>query len=456
MKIRDLILGVLIVGIILSTGILVAFTSIGVNSIEDITSEASSDVLVSTGTDNLENIAIGIRDSLDNQMQNQYEMVKTWAKSPTLLNAAKNAQSYSKEELYEMWSAEATRQYDEGEAVGDGNTNNDLDPAASSFLKALSTSTAYPELFITDARGYAIAASAATGDFDQGPDDWRVFLENDTPVFKKHDPAEGGEGWYRDANKSPDGLFIGEVEWDDSAMSWGVDIVSQLRDPVTNAYLGQIKAVFNYGESIDQLVNSQDLEVYEIKVAGQDGAIVGTSLDDKTKVNNENVSVQNSRFFDAVKAGAISGSEIVSETDENGQVVYTGYAISSDVNQHIIVVSKKATDLEGPIVAFTNGLQTQISDKSSAIQRNMIIIGVIVALVILLVAFFIMRAKITRPLNKLTEVSEKLTQGDIDGLEVDVSGSDEIGQFGKSFKGVLAAFNMLMEEAENKKSKGQG
>jgi hypothetical protein len=29
-----------------------------------------------------------------------------------------------------------------------------------------------------------------------------------------------------------------------------------------------------------------------------------------------------------------------------------------------------------------------------------------------------------------------------------VSGNDEIGKFGESFKGVLAAFHMLMEEAE--------
>jgi hypothetical protein len=60
-----------------------------------------------------------------------------------------------------MWSAEATREYDEGEAVGDGNPNNDLDPSVSEYLAKLTETTAFPEIFITDSRGYAIAANAA-------------------------------------------------------------------------------------------------------------------------------------------------------------------------------------------------------------------------------------------------------------------------------------------------------
>ena len=445
MKIRDLILALLVAIMAIRTGILAVFASGQISDIGGVTSKASADVLIDTANDNLKNIAIGIRDSLDSQMQSQYEMVRTWAQAPTFLNAAQAAQNYTMGELYEMWSAEATREYDKSEAVGDGNPNNDVDPTASNYLIALSNSTSFPEIFITDNRGYAIAANGATGDFDQGPDDWRYFKDEG---YKKHEPAEGGEGWYRDANASPDGFFVGEVEWDDSAATWGIDTVSQMRDPTTNAYLGQIKAVFDYGSFIDQFVTTEELDVYEIKVVNQDGIIVATSLDNKGKVSNEDVTMEDMEYFKAVKGGATAGFNAEPEVDENSQEVHVGYAVSNDVNRHIIVVSRKEAAVQNPINTFVADLRSEISAAGSGFQRNMGTVEIFVDVVVLVLAFLIIRAKISVPLQKLTMVSEKLSRGEIEGLEVDVSGSDEIGQFGESFKGVLAAFNLLKETAE--------
>jgi len=90
--------------------------------------------------------------------------------------------------------------------------------------------------------------------------------------------------------------------------------------------------------------------------------------------------------------------------------------------------------VEGPIDAFVEDLSSNISDKGSDVQTNMIIYGIIVAVVVIILAFLIIWSKITTPLKKLTAVSQKLSKGDIEGLEVDVSGSDKIGQFGESFK----------------------
>ena len=146
MKIRDLILSLLIIGMVISTGTLVAFASSGISDIKDTTSEASSGELLGIASKNLEDMAINIRDSLDSQMQNQYEMVKSWAREPALLEVAKKAQSYTKEELYEMWSAEATRKYNDDEAIGDGNPDNDLSPSVSKYLADLSATTNYPEI----------------------------------------------------------------------------------------------------------------------------------------------------------------------------------------------------------------------------------------------------------------------------------------------------------------------
>jgi HAMP domain-containing protein len=449
MKIRDLILSLLIIGMVISTGTLVAFASSGISDIKDTTSEASSWELLVNASKNLEDMAINIRDSLDSQMQNQYEMVKTWARGPDLLEVAKKAQSYTKEELYEMWSAAATRKYNNDEAVGDGNLDNDLSPPVSRYLADLSATTNYPEISVTDARGYTIAASVATGDFDQGPDDWTVFLEDGVPVFKMNQPIEGGEDWYRAANSARDGFYISEIIWDENSAKWGIDIVSQLKDPETKEYLGQIKAFFDYSTFIGQFVNTEEFDVYEIKVVDINGMIVATSLENKSKINNHAANLQNQdAFWEAVAKwhGNLSKAYL----DENGESVCVGFAKSVDYNRHIIMVTKKAADIATPIDKFIGTLQDNIGDKSSVLQRNMLIIGAVVAIVIIVLAALILRAKVSNPLRKLTTVSEKLSKGEIEGLELDIKGKDEISRFGESFKGVLAAFNFLKDEAEKK------
>ena len=177
------------------------------------------------------------------------------------------------------------------------------------------------------------------------------------------------------------------------------------------------------------------------------GIIVATSLEDKSKVNNANFNVQNQASFkNAIAEG--SGSISQSFIDENGQDVFIGYARSNDVNGHVIMVTKTASEISAPIDMFIGTLQSDIGDKSSALQRNMIIIGAVVAIVIIALATLILIAKVSVPLKKLTNVSEKLSKGEIEGLEIDIKGKDEISSFGESFKGVLAAFHFLKDEAE--------
>ena len=116
-------------------------------------------------------------------------------------------------------------------AIGDGNPDNDLFPSVSQYLVDLSASTHFPEILVTDSRGYVIAASVATDDFDQGSDDWTVLLTDGTPVFEQLNPVDGGEDWYRAGNSAKDGFYISDIIWNESTGSWGIDMVSQLRDP---------------------------------------------------------------------------------------------------------------------------------------------------------------------------------------------------------------------------------
>ena len=56
-------------------------------------------------------------------------------------------------------------------------------------------------------------------------------------------------------------------------------------------------------------------------------------------------------------------------------------------------------------------------------------------------------------LGRLKAVSDRLAQADIDGLAVDITGRDEVGAFGESMKGVLAAVEELTALANSAQSR---
>jgi hypothetical protein len=451
MKIRTIILAMLIAAAVISTGSLAAFASAGVNDIKGTTVDDSSGELLNSAGNNLMSIAMGIRDSLDNHMRDQYEMVKTWAQSPVLMEAAASAQGYEMEKLYMKWSDLSTREYDEdGKAICDGDFNNDLSPEASLYLKDLADSTSFLNILATDSRGYTIAASSATDDFDCGPDDWTVFEESGTSFFKKNEPTEGGEEWYSLTNLSEDGFYVGEAEWDDDTGSLGIDVVSQIKDRETGEYLGQLKCVFDYGTFLDDITGDVPMGIYEIKLIDRNGNLIASSFAHKLAINEGVFDLKGNDYYDEIASGSMVGYTTESEIDENGEDVYLGYAVSGEANGHILVVSKRASLVDAHITSFIGNLQKTINEKGSDLQRNMWLVGFGVALLIVLVAIFVIKAKISNPLNKLTEISEKLSMGEIEGLELDVQGKDEIGKLGESFRGVLAAFHLLKEKAESK------
>lgn len=49
-----------------------------------------------------------------------------------------------------------------------------------------------------------------------------------------------------------------------------------------------------------------------------------------------------------------------------------------------------------------------------------------------------------RRLNQLKAVTDRLAKADIQGLSIDISGNDEIGEIGESMKGVRAAIEELL------------
>ncbi len=86
--------------------------------------------------------------------------------------------------------------------------------------------------------------------------------------------------------------------------------------------------------------------------------------------------------------------------------------------------------------------QGLINDAKDGQTKTVLLIGAIVAVNAVLALRF--SNSLTSRIGQLTKVSEKLSIGEIEGLSVDISGNDEIGDLGEAMKGVVAAFNTML------------
>lgn len=429
MKIKNLLLSIFVASIVINSAIIIFFVSSKMNEIGAVTSQTGSKTLIESADKNLLDIATGIKVSLDSQLNHQYMMVKSWAQLPVFLDTAKSAQKMSKESLYEMWSAASTRKYDEGEAVGDGNPDNDLSPSASNYLAELSkTMMVYPEIFITDNRGYAVAASVATGDFDQGPDDWRVFQDaTGTPYFKKNKPEEGGEAWYKKTNESPDGFYISAASFDESTKTWGLELISQIKEQKTGAYLGQLKAVFDFSGFISDLVNLKDLDIDLVRVIMPDGSIIASYDKNGAKVTTTGALEKvGGDFLKEIEKNKKSG--VLSE-EVGGMKSKTIYQASGDQNKYVIAVSKSESKISQPIVGFVGELESNVIKRGDELKSYILMIALIVGILIMIIAYLLINMQILNPIKRLSEVADKLSDGDFSVEMPIIKTGNEIEKF---------------------------
>jgi methyl-accepting chemotaxis protein len=113
---------------------------------------------------------------------------------------------------------------------------------------------------------------------------------------------------------------------------------------------------------------------------------------------------------------------------------------------------RKPTDLFDKVVERLEArVQSTIGAQQAQVRENenmtLAVAGGLLFLLGLL-GFLTVRS-IVRRLASLRAVSHKLALADVEGLSIDISGKDEIGEFGESMKGVRAAIEELLHMAQS-------
>ncbi|MDH3451721.1 MAG: hypothetical protein OEN20_04820, partial [Gammaproteobacteria bacterium] len=171
---------------------------------------------------------------IDVYMRERILDAMVWAEAPNVIEAVRDAAvEHERRGLTKLSIAAVEQQFKTVKSLS-------LFPKTDAYLRdQIALSPHFGEVFITDSSGYNVALTNPTSDF-----------------------VQSDEGWWRGAWNA--GLDVGDVEYDDSAGIWAIEISVRIDDPVTNTRLGVMKTVL--GVSLIQ----------EVATAGANEIISGT------------------------------------------------------------------------------------------------------------------------------------------------------------------------------------
>ncbi len=237
-------------------------------------------------------LAIELMDKIDREIEYAFLLLRNWIAVNEIVRAAVEGSDQDGQALREEW-------------LEDGLTEN----STAALLKKLQATSQdrFKEVFMTDRRGYIIAATNKTSDFDQGPQD---------------DPPDG-ELWWAAAIRQ--GEFCGRVSFDESAGVFSLDIA--LRIDSDGSPVGVLKASYNM-EHILSLVNVAsrgDSMHYEL--VNEEGVIIAAKERSRDRLLQDSYSVDlddDLKWDDLVarQQGEAHG------INQGGQEVLVGYAMS--------------------------------------------------------------------------------------------------------------------------------
>lgn len=251
-----------------------------------------------------------------------------------------------------------------------------------------------PEIFVTNSYGANIAQTQKTSDYKQ--DD---------------------EVWWQSAKR--DGMFIGQVDYDESAAVYSNDIAISIND--NGNFLGVMKIVTNFEGEIDAIKTAKKSarQNMELILIADDGTVL-YSTDEIHKLGTKY------GLFDKLTAadGYFIGKDPVLHKDEK-LIVFAGFGGQKNDNNGLdgfLILEHEKDKILAPLTS----------------TRNLILGASLTAsIVAIIISIFIARS-ISNPIKKLTEAADEITQGNFDS-KVRIKSNDEIGKLAESFNFMAAS-----------------
>jgi len=381
-----------------------------------------AELLDSVVGNNLSTTSARIVNQLDTFMLERISDVVVWASAPIILQAAKSAAAaHQKAGLVD-------KDIDEIEALFKTRKSLNISPTANRFLiQQIRRSSHFGEVFFTDKHGFNTALTNPTSDFVQRDENWwKTAWEN--------------------------GLSVGEVEFDDSAGIWSVDISVRIDDTASGRSLGVMKAVL--GVSLIQEVadkGARDINGGLVTVISSGGLLLAetASKHSKDRIMVDSVNLRNStdpalqEVFSARNKGYVLGSgQVLGYAKSAGPELYRTVVTRFPGFNWSVLVQQPTSIALAPI----EGLSTvQTSLQTS--KRQVIVILSVVVLAVFALAFFIagmLSKAITQPMLDLRELADSVSKGDT-SRTISVNSDDEIQDVAQAFERMRTSVSIIMK-----------
>ena len=381
-----------------------------------------AELLDSVVGNNLSTTSARIVNQLDTFMLERISDVVVWASAPITLQAAKSAaEAHEKTGLID-------KEIDEIEALFKTRKSLNVSPAANRYLiQQIRRSSHFGEVFFTDKHGFNTALTNPTSDFVQRDENWwKTAWEN--------------------------GISVGEVEFDDSAAIWSVDISVRIDDPASGRSLGVMKAVL--GVSLIQEVadkSARDINGGQVTVISSGGLLLAETgtKHAKNRIMVDSVNLRNStdpsiqEVFSTRNKGYVLGSgQVLGYAKSAGPELYRTVVTRFPGFNWTVLVQQPTSIALAPI----EGLSTvQASLQTS--KRQVIVILSVVVLAVFALAFFIagmLSKAITKPMLDLRELADSVSKGDT-SRTISVNSDDEIQDVAQAFERMRTSVSIIMK-----------
>jgi methyl-accepting chemotaxis protein len=353
-------------------------------------------------------------------------LLKLLAKNPAIVDAAKTGTTRSvAAKLNEVPIAVLEQRYATTKLL-------DPNPRLNAYLQEVALSGGFAELFFTERNGLNIAFTQPTSDF-----------------------VQRDEAWWQAGKRQ--GQFVQSPHFDESAKTYGIDLIQSIVDPETEQFLGTIKGVFSSTQfeqgltlwehmGVTESSTLQLLDVQQdsrvIATLTNSGVLVGQPIIGETEIANRSI-----QLVSQLNAGVDPSQQqhlpkgtihFVHETGKAAMLsafVYRQrkYAIATVPGTNWVVVCSLA--------------RAEIRQASDRIGLVFAFIFVILAALTTGLVRAIAR-RLSAPLDDLATVAEQVAQGDLN-LCARPHGSQETIHVADSFNNMVAKVRQLLADKEN-------
>jgi len=392
--------------------------------------EAQSVLLDQVVGANLITVSSQLAGQLDTFMLERISDAVTWASAPIIVDAAKAAAiRHRKEGLVELSIAEIEAKFTSRKSLN-------VSPRANNYLiKQIERSEHFGEAFFTDNNGFNVALTNPTSDFVQRDENWwKAAWEN--------------------------GVSVGEVEYDDSAGIWSVDISVRIDDPRSGRSIGVMKTVL--GVSLIQQVADtgvRGIDGASVTVINGDGMLLAEtdSKHAQDRIMNEAVNFRKTNdasmqlAFGNQPIGYVIGDQkVLGYAQSAGAELYKSVVDRFTGFNWVVVVQQPTSVALTPIRGLT-GIQSSLASSQLVIVYVLGFTTVIVFILALIMAGILSNG-ITRPLLELRDHADAVSKGDTSRI-IKINSNDEIEDVAMALDRLLTSLIIVVKRYKSLKSK---